>query len=270
MNVITFKNSDQMSKGILISILAHIFVFLIFAVKTYFFPTEDIIFQSAVKVDLVGLPDKFVNPPKLTSETEQEKSEIPESIDKKEPEQKTAKEKEAEVGADKAIKEIAIQNKKEEDAINLEKIKNKEKEAINKLKALSALEKIKDEVGKENKRTKTGGSVKLKGNVLSAGTSLTGLNKLQHDSYVARLDAHIKQNWALPEWLAKKKLQTQIKIKIDEKGNVIFKQIVRSSGNGSYDDIAMDTIDRSSPFPMPPEKFVDILGVDGILIGFPE
>jgi colicin import membrane protein len=57
---------------------------------------------------------------------------------------------------------------------------------------------------------------------------------------------------------------------IDSRGNILGRKIVKSSGNPSYDDEVLATIDRSAPFPAPPEKFVAIVSVEGILIGFPE
>ena len=81
---------------------------------------------------------------------------------------------------------------------------------------------------------------------------------------------HIKENWTLPEWLAKKNLKAQIRVRIDDKGRIISKQLVKSSGNPAYDDIVKATIEKSEPFPVPPEKFSAVVSVNGILIGFPE
>lgn len=265
MNTLAIKNTDSISRGIIYSIIGHIVIVGIFTVKAVFFPSEDITFQSAVRVDIVGLPDKYT-PQTLPTE---EPSPAKELKEKSEPLKEIQKEVVKEISKQKEKEIKSVEFKKDNEAINLDKLKHKEKDAINKLKALSALDKIKDDVSKENKK-KTSSSTKIKGNILSAGTALTGLNKLQHETYIESLDAHIKQNWALPEWLAKKNLRAQIKIKIDESGNIISKQIVKSSGNSSYDDVAMDTVVRSAPFPKPPEKFIDILSNDGILIGFPE
>ena len=153
--------------------------------------------------------------------------------------------------------------------------KQKQKAALNKLKAMEALENLKNEDQRESKAssaapTKKTGEVKYKGNILSPGTEITGLNKLQHEEYIALLDRHIKENWTLPEWLSKKNLKAQIRVRIDDKGRIISKQLVRSSGNPAYDDIVKATIEKSEPFPVPPEKFSAVVSVNGILIGFPE
>ena len=113
-------------------------------------------------------------------------------------------------------------------------------------------------------------AAKVKGNVLSAGTALSGLSKLQHDTYIADLDSHIKQHWSIPEYLAKKDYKAQVRVRIDENGQIISRQISKSSGNPNYDAEVLATVDKSAPFPRPPEKFIAIVQVDGILIGFPE
>ncbi|RYZ88219.1 MAG: TonB C-terminal domain-containing protein, partial [Proteobacteria bacterium] len=137
------------------------------------------------------------------------------------------------------------------------------------------LDKIREDVEEEKKKIAGAGKaktegVKIKGNVLSPGTELTGLTRLQHDNYLSSLDQQIKQNWVLPQWLSKKQLRAQVRLKLDEKGQVVSRDIVLSSGNSSYDDLALDTIDKSAPFPPPPEKFVSIVAVNGLVIGFPE
>ncbi|MGZ3798371.1 MAG: energy transducer TonB, partial [Pseudobdellovibrionaceae bacterium] len=166
--------------------------------------------------------------------------------------------------------------KKDNEAINLNKEKKTQKEALEKLKALAAIEELKKEAEKESPKKMAGlGESKsqhttIKGNILSPGTALTGLNKLQHDSYLASLDQQIKQNWFLPQWLSKKPFRAQVRLKIDEKGHILSREITLSSGNSSYDELALETIDKSAPFAPPPEKFVSIVAVNGLLIGFPE
>jgi colicin import membrane protein len=80
----------------------------------------------------------------------------------------------------------------------------------------------------------------------------------------------VKEKWALPEWLAKRELKAQARVRLDENGEVVFREIVRSSGNPTYDEFVLKTIDQAVPFPKPPEKFVAIIKVQGILLGFPE
>jgi colicin import membrane protein len=255
MNEATYRTirDEDLKKSLIYSLGVHVAVVLFFTVKMVFFPGEEINYQAAVKVDLVALPDKIdlnTPPPPSAKETK-----APEAKAPPKPEPKVKE------------KEVV----KEEHTVSLKK---KEQDALKKLKAMEALEKIKQEASKEKPTaaasTKQEGEHKYKGNIISPGTELTGLNKLQHEEYIANLDRHIKQHWTLPEWLAKKNYTAQVRVKFNDNGIVTSKQLVKSSGNSTYDDIVMSTIDKASPFPVPPEKFSAIVSVNGILIGFPE
>lgn len=265
----TSKEDGQLKRGIGISFALHAFLLAIFTIKAAFFTPETIDFTQAVRVDIVGLPEKIesqVPPPSK----EEAKPTLPEKA--------TPQEKPVEKVVEKKstpAEPVKAQPQKTEDAISLEKVKSKQQSALEKLKAMAALEKIKNEAAAEKQKAaseaaKSDASAKVKGNILSPGTSLTGLSKLQHDTYAADLDHHIKQNWSLPEWLAKRELKAQARVFIDSRGNILGRKIVKSSGNPSYDEEVLATIDRSSPFPAPPDKFLAIVSVDGILIGFPE
>lgn len=256
----TFSTDENLLKGLKVSLGLHVAIFAIFSIKAAFFNPPTIDYSAAIRVDMVALPDK-TTPDKVT----------PDQPPPPKQEEAKAETKPKPVVVEKSVKAP----KKDTEAINLSKEKNKQKEALEKLKAMAAIEELKKEAEKESKKMAGVGdgknsSAKIKGNILSPGTALTGLNRLQHDSYLASLDQQIKQNWYLPEWLAKKPLRTQIRLKIDEKGRILSREIVLSSGNSSYDDLALETIDKSAPFAPPPEKFVSIVAVNGLLIGFPE
>lgn len=240
---------DDEKKGLLTSLGIHVAIFLIFTVKTVFFTGESLNYETAVRVDLVALPDKVTTPTPPAPQA----PEVPE--------------------ASPAKPEVS-KSKPETSAAPVIDSKQKQKAALNKLKAMEALENLKNE-DLRNKTSSTssakkGTEIKYKGNILSPGTELTGLNKLQHEEYIVLLDRHIKENWTLPEWLARKNFKAQIRVRIDDKGHIISKQVVKSSGNPAYDDIVKATIEKSEPFPPPPEKFSAVVSVTGILIGFPE
>ncbi len=254
---VRIPTQDDYKSGLVTSVGFHIALILIFTVKTVFFSGEAINYETAIRVDLVALPDKVssAETPPLRPETK-----LPEAKTPPKPEPVKAK---AEPKAPVTPPVPVVDSKQ------------KQKAALNKLKAMEALENLKNEDQRESKAssaapTKKTGEVKYKGNILSPGTEITGLNKLQHEEYIALLDRHIKENWTLPEWLAKKNLKAQIRVRIDDKGRIISKQLVRSSGNPAYDDIVKATIEKSEPFPVPPEKFSAVVSVNGILIGFPE
>ncbi|WP_413569212.1 energy transducer TonB [Bdellovibrio sp. HCB117] len=269
------QHDDQLSRGIGISIALHAAIISVFTLKAVFFTPEPIDFSQAVRVDMVGLPDK-VEPKTLPAPAKEEaKAALPE---KNQAEEKTVEKPPEKVVEKKTPPkpEPAKPVAKKEDGVNLEKVKSQQQNALDKLKAMAALDKIKNDVAEEKRKAAAGagksdsGAQKIKGNVLSPGTSLTGLTKLQHDTYASDLDKHIKNNWALPEWLAKRDFKAQAVVFIDSRGNILGRKIVKSSGNPSYDEEVLQTIDKSAPFPAPPEKFLAIVSVDGILIGFPE
>lgn len=219
-------------------------------------------YESAIRVDLVGLPDK-IDPKQLTSPeptptvpAEKEKAEPPPPIIEKE------------------TPKLPDKSKIDPESINLDAVKKKQKQALDKLKSLNAIEQIKKNLEAQKKQAENAQTQKsntqVKGNILSAGTELTGLNKLQHENYLGQIDRQIKTNWSIPEWLAKKDYKAQVLLKLDEKGMVLSRQIAKSSGNPNYDDVVLETIDKSAPYPAPPEKLINIVGVRGLLIGFPE
>lgn len=268
---------EKLSRGIGVSFALHALVISFFTLKTVFFTPEQIDFTQAVRVDMVGLPDKVeakTLPPPAKEEAKPalpDKNPVAEKSVEKPPE-KVVEKKTPTLPKPEPVKVTA----KKDDGVNLEKVKSQQQNALDKLKAMAALDKIKEDVAAEKSKNPPGagksdtGAQKIKGNVLSPGSSLTGLTKLQHDTYASDLDGHIKQNWSLPEWLAKRDFKAQARVFIDSRGNILGRKIVKSSGNPSYDEEVLATIDRSAPFPAPPEKFLAIVSVDGILIGFPE
>jgi colicin import membrane protein len=265
------QQDDTFNRGIGISFALHAVLISFFTLKAVFFTPEAIDFTQAIQVDMVGLPDK-IEPTTLPPPAAAKENPKPAPAPKEEPK---PVEKPAEKAAVKP--ELPKHQPKKDDSINLDKNKASQQSAIEKLKAMAALEKIKEEVADEKKKpapSSTGANTsepsKIKGNMVSPGTSLTGLNKLQHDNYGAELNRHIKQHWTLPEWLSKRELKAQVVVYIDTRGNVLERKIVKSSGNPSYDEEVLAAVDKSAPFPPPPEKFQAYVSVNGILIGFPE
>lgn len=263
---------NERNNGLVFSLIAHAVLIIFMVLKATFFDSDSIDYQSAIRVDLVALPDKDLSPPtdhatKLEpvvdnspKETEAPKEKLPDKI----------------MPDETAIK-IADTKKQEEPKKNKidEKMEEKrKKEALDRIKKMSALESIKSSVETERIEKMVGmadaKSKTYKGNVISPGTELTGINKIHHENYVALLDRQIKENWTLPQWMVKKDFKAQVLVKIDQNGTVIFNQIFKTSGNTNYDDIVLETIKKSGPFPKPPEKFSAILSEKGVLIGFPE
>ena len=224
-------------KEIGFSIAAHVGVVAIFIVKLAIFgPSEDLIVEQTLRVDLVGLPDKPHSKPEPVA---------PEPAPVPKPEK------------------VSLEKPKTPDTKALKKAQD---EALKRLEALAKIEQdLKNEQAKKAKEKQT-----FKGNQLSPGDSITGVSKLQHDEYVTSLDRHVKQHWVLPQWLENAKLRARALVLIDEKGKVIKRVITVSSNNQVYDQKVLEAIDNASPFPEPPEKFVRILSNKGVEFGFPD
>lgn len=246
-----------MKHGLIFSIIAHVLFVAFFSLKFSFHKKPQIDLSSAVRVDMVALPNKksdFALPTK--DQTPQ-------------PQQPTAK------TVSETIKDIkkenlplkdkkSVQNEKE---IGLKKSKQKQQDALKKLQKMAALEKIKDDLAKEKAKTTT---TPIKGEVISAGTRPTGIAKMEYDIFLAQIDTTIKSNWSLPQWLIDLPLQARVNVRIEPSGKLIAAQISRSSGNPSYDEFCVAAVEKSNPFPAVPAKFAEVFKVDGFNVGFPD
>lgn len=236
----------DIKKMIFMSLAFHAAVVLVFTVKMTFFPSDIPKYERAVRVDLVGLPDKR-NPDKPVVAPKPEAPPAP-----KEPEKTVEK----------------TETKKSEPKTNT----LSQSAALNKLKSLSAIEKLKamSDKNKDAKAETKPQTETLKGNVISVGTALKGLSKLEFDQYIGSLDAHVKNNWSLPEWMLSQEFKAEVLIKIDRSGQIIERRFTKKSGNSEFDERVMAALEKSNPFPAPPDKFIDLVGIQGITFAFPE
>jgi len=77
-------------------------------------------------------------------------------------------------------------------------------------------------------------------------------NQISELSYYARqITDQTKRNWKLPSYLTNEDITTQIEIKINSEGILIYKEILSSSGNELYDSFVLKAIERASPYPKP-------------------
>lgn len=242
---------DSFQRYILLSLGLHVSVVLLFTVRLFFFSSEPVVFQSALRVDLVALPDKITAP-------------VPSApVEKAAPPAPPTEVKTAPTEPTVNLNPFKPDGKTKADS---KKIEQKQDAAINRLKQMSAIEKLEQEFRQDAaNKART-----FKGNVISKGSELTGISQLEHDEYVAAVERHVRSQWAVPQWLANKDLKAQVRVKFDSNGNVIEKKLIRSSGNTAFDEVVLETIVKASPAPAPPEKFVRLLGNEGILFGFPE
>lgn len=244
---------DDLQDGARKSLYFHLAILIVFTVKGVFFSSPDLDYQSAIRVDLVALPDK-----------------LPDNIKVDEPAAKPAPPQPAKEIPKPEVKAPEKPAPKEE-AVVLKKTKEQlQKESLQRLKSLAKLE---EEAKKEEKQKSAIEKLKaqpsvVKGNRISPGSALHGTDRIQFDGFMSSVDAHIRRFWDLPRWLAEEELVSLVNVKMDKRGFVIARQVIKSSGNATYDEVALATIDKASPFPIPPDKFVDKLEVDGFNFEF--
>jgi len=243
---------SPLSHYVKISILLHSLLVLAFSINILFFSDPSIDFTKAIRVDMVGLPDKITLPQSPEPAT-------PALPKREEPLPVTTPPKLAEKNPSPKV---------DPNAVKLEKAK--EKQALQKLKQMAALEEIQKSLDndKRKKAAQAANRYQYKGNILNSGSELTGVNKMQAEDYIEKVHTHMMDQWILPEYLKNRNFMTVVQIRFDENGNILSKEVVKSSGNPSFDAVVLSTIQKSSPVPPPPAKFVRISSLEGFLFRF--
>lgn len=254
------QQEERLNKYLRYSLIVHVVLFLVLTVENVFFANTDVNIQNAIRVDMVALPDKAV--PNEMPAPAPEPAPLPDASNK-------LVEKNAE--NIKIEKSVVLNTKaKDPEAIRLNKSKAKQKQALEKLKQLEALENIQKDIDKDARANKNKNSKdkKYKGNVLSPGSSLTGITKLEVDAYIDNVHQHMLARWMLPQFLKNRNFRTDVVVKFDSNGNILSKEILKSSGNPTFDDYVLTAIQKSSPVPIPPNKFTRIASEQGFLFRF--
>ena len=190
------QQDDDFKKMLVASLALHFAVILFFTIRGVFFPGEIPRYQPSIRVDLVGLPEK-------------RKPEAPIAAPAEKP-------KEAKVESKKEEKHKEITKKVAEKKIDDKKISKAQNSALDKLKTLSAIDKLKNMKDTKDASSTKKNSEVIKGNQATAGNALQGLQKIEFNEYIGNLDAQVKSHWALPEWMSSLNLQARIMIKIDK------------------------------------------------------
>lgn len=262
----TAAADDSMRRLIVFSAAGHVAILFFFTVTTYLIGPVELDLPQAIRVDVVGLPQKnpdYSSPPEAKSSPR----ETPESAHKTKP-KLPPKEATKPVKPDVPTLPNAKAKKVEE-----EKRKKAMERALEDLKRQSAQEKAMAEaMEKLNKKEAGGkkGSAPIAGTEVNAGDSPTGRARIDFDRYFAELKRSFNSNFEIPQWLAELNLSAAVHVNIDERGYVTRKQLVKSSGNQSFDDAVMGTIEKTSPVSPPPESIRGILATRGITVKFPE
>lgn len=252
----------KFGRYVVYSILLHIGVFLFFTIQNVLLKSPAIDVSAAVRVDLVALPDKVIDD--KPAQPAQATRPTPTTVPAPTPTPK------APTVTTPATRPQA-QQKKEEEAINLERRQRRQSDALKRLEQQEAIAKMEKALEEERKaKALQAAQQQYKGNVISPGSSLTGTQKFVQDNYMSEVDRVFRANWALPQYLRSRGLVAEINVKFDSQGNVIGTDVVKSSGNPTFDELAMNTVTKSSPVPPPPDQFAQVARVVGFIFRFRE
>jgi len=86
--------------------------------------------------------------------------------------------------------------------------------------------------------------------------------------YYNAVKRKINRQWVASNRNFTDQLVTKIAVKIDIKGNILRSSFRKTSGNGSFDSLAMRAIRRAAPFPSPPPSLRREALSEGFLIEF--
>ncbi len=245
-----FLPTDSFRKALTLSFIGHCGLILFFTLKALILPQKPLVIRETIRVDLIGLPDKIIK----KSEHEISPPTQSNSLNHSHPQQEI-----------KPPTPLTMTSPGE-----IKQAKKNQTKAIAKLNALDTIAQWSKEMDYQKAKEKVQQQkINYKGNVLSAGDSLTGLNALDYESYFTTLKEKIQKNFIIPQWLAEAQLRAQVLVKIDERGYVISRQLVESSGQEVFDQKVLEAIDHSSPFSPPPERLVQIMSIQGLTFNFP-
>lgn len=202
---------------------------------------KDISAQSFVQVDVVGLPDQLIN--------ERINPLLPEV-----PKPGTSTQKptvEAKPSQKDIMEDALTKTKKEKNTKQKDSREKDQEQAIR-----EALEEAQREQALKGLQTKAGnkGRGKIKGNILSEGTSSSGIVGTAKDKYVGILTESIKQQFNIFSWQQKTGLVAEVKLMLLPNGRVKWRKIVKPSRDVMYDSAVLQAIDDAQPFPIPEDR----------------
>lgn len=245
-----YSGSGSLKPYLIKAIFFHIAVVLLIIILNYtmglkLFDMKDSsrkveIIQSAVRVDVVGMP-------KLTiKELKEAVVEAPIKGEEKEVQGKDE-------AHDESSSFNSFLNKYSQKKIDLPKAKKKGNEE-----AIDA-KKIK--------------SLVLEGNKVSQGTSLIGDSLKQemtaYNNYVGNLPNIVRPYWKLPTYLMDQNLKCRVRVYISSSGSIIKTEIYESSGTSEFDQRALRAVRAVQTFPAPPVEIATRLTAGDVILGFP-
>lgn len=246
---------DHFKLFLVVSFSTHLLVVAVFQIGSLFTSNNDTLeIKSAMKVDMVALPDKHQQKakPKPKPKAKPKPKPAPPPEPKPEPKPKAKPKPKPE--------KPKVDKKAQEDAFS----------KLNQADAFSKLDDIKEPEPEENKESDNDSSDdKYKGNQILDGNSLSGLDKIEMNAYYNTLISRVQSEFIAPAFLSQKNLKCSVVVQLDERGYVLRRDIESSSGNEMFDEAALAAIDRSSPFPTPPERLQNAIARNKIIFRFP-
>ena len=225
------KSKSSFSQFVLLSTGLHMGLILVVLGKINFFPREDVLLTNSIKVTMVALPDK--EPPK------------------------------------KPISKANSPKKKKKVSLNKKKSKKKKIKSKNKNEQKNAFEKLKQKSAFESLKKKATPPKEFKGNIINEGHSLEGLSQARFHEYYQLFKDHLYNNWTVPKWLEGQDYKAEAVVKIDRQGSLVVKSLTKSSGNTVFDESILTAIDKSVPFPSPPDSIKSVISRQTFKLGFP-
>lgn len=249
---------DELGRAFWWSIFVHGAIALFIVLKSLVFPSEPIMLAPSLRVDIVGLPDI------LKKDLAQVSKKIPD-IEKVAPKPVApVAPVEAQAKPDEMVlKPTKIEKKTAQKTEEL-KDTTRDKKLQSALARIRALEKLKAKDDDSDR------PVVIKGNQISAGSSLSGDARESNQSgYYDLVREALMEFWALPAWLGRQKLAAQVVIRIDPAGTILSSKFLKTSGNPQFDEAILATIRDAQPLPRPPKDLLNSLADNGITVGFP-
>ena len=261
-------------RAVWLSVILHVGLAVVSVTRTFLSPGEPMQLPDAIRVDIVGLPQKMAPDEPLPPEPAAAPAPAPPAPP---PKAEVAPPPPPPPPKPEAPKFV----EKPKPTKPVVDVKKSQKNALNHLKELDAFAKLEKaaaerkaaEAAEANARARADAKAKaalIAGHQVTKGNSLTGISRLDYDRYGAELKARVLGNWAVPAWLAEADYSARVRVWLDDSGRVTKKQIIKSSGDETFDAAALEAVDKSDPFPAPPENLRGVLSAEGFTLGLPK
>jgi colicin import membrane protein len=142
----------------------------------------------------------------------------------------------------------------------IEELRKKRIELEKKKKRDKVREKLLKERIKELKKSAQNKDIKKKNNTINDTKGSLSDKEIEKSAsnYETLINSIIHNNWGVEKSLIKnKRFVCDAYIKLDFRGNLIYINILKSSGSVYFDSTVVDAIKDSEPFPMPPKEILD-------------